>query len=334
MGALTAVVALTALAALVVVAGCASGSTSPASDPATAGDPPPTTPAATVPLRKPRHPATSAPLRIGVVANVAGYGAPRQQLVLRLGLKLIREDRGDYAVSWAHAHHINCIGLIYLNPNSPGTGCDEIELDNEPYWEGVDPRLWAQQADTVAKALRSRGITKPILLPLLAFASNKAFGAAGFDGNGNYTYQGETKPWVEWVNEGAPDIWQYVDGFAIHPYTGGTAPSYQSINTVRSELDAIPAAKGKPFWITEVGWPTGPSSDSWATTEANQATWLGQFIDAMKARTDVAAVVVYDLVDGTPAPYQSNLNAYGLLRIDGSPKPSLSVVRDAIAAAR
>ena len=299
-------------------------STPPGGPPVVTSTPAPAPPPAPAPSPSPSG------VMVGVTANVAGYGAPRQQLVLSMGAKLIREDRGDYAVSWAHSHGINCIGLIYLNPDSPGTGCDEIELDNEPYWQGVDPRVWAQQADSVAKTLRSRGITKPLLLPLLAFASNKALGS-GFDGNGNYTYQGVTKPWVEWVNEGAPDIWQYVDGFAIHPYTGGIAPSYQSMNTVRSELDAIPAAKGKPFWITEVGWPTGPSTQldpaGWATTEANQAAWLGQFIDAMKARTDVAAVVVYQLVDINTSDTTTSEDHYGLLQSDGTPKPAYAVVQ-------
>jgi hypothetical protein len=257
---------------------------------------------------------------------VAGYGPPRQQEVLASGIKLIREDRGDYAVAWAHANGINCIGLIYLDPNSPGVGCDEIELDNEPYWTSEDPRVWAQQADAVAKTLRARGITKPILLPLLAFSNDAALGS-GIHGNGDFTYDGVTKPFVEWVNEGAPDIWQYVDGFSIHPYSPNAPWTPTAMNDVRAELQAIPAAANKPFWITEFGWATGgnPSGD-WDTSEANQASWLASAIDQMKARSDVAAIVLYQFEDLNTNDATTSEDHYGLLRSDGSAKPAYAVV--------
>ena len=162
---------------------------------------------------------------------------------------------------------------------------------------------------------------------MLAFANNAALGS-GMDGNGNFTYNGVTKPWVTWINEGAPDIWQYVDGFAIHPYAPNAAWTPTSMDTVRAELNAIPAAKGKPFWVTEFGWATGgnPSGD-WKTTEANQASWLGSAIDSMKARGDVAAVVVYQMVDGSTSDTSSSEMHYGLLRTDGTAKPSYDVIK-------
>jgi Glycosyl hydrolase catalytic core len=337
----TTLLAVGALTVVVVfVSGCGSGPPAVTSTvPARTVEPPTTTvaqPGSTVgstttaapPVET--KPMTGAAMLIGVNANVAGYGAAREQLVLSDGFKLIREDRGDYAVSWAHAHGINCIGVIYLNPDSPGTGCDEIELDNEPYWENVDPIDWARQALAVAKTLRARGIDKPILLPLLA----EGYGAASFDGTGDYRYDGVTKPWVEWLNEGAPDIWQYVDGFSIHPYSPTSQWTPTAMNDVRAELQAIPAAANKPFWITEFGWATGGPSGGWAVTEANQAGWLATAIDQLKARSDVAAIVVYQLVDQDTSDTTTSEAHYGLLRTDGSAKPAYAVVRQAARASQ
>ena len=275
-----------------------------------------------VTTRRADPPTTGAGMAIGVVANVAGYGDARQRLVLKTGIKLIREDRGNYAVAWAHTHGINCIGIIFENADSPGTACDEIELDNEPYWQHVDPEAWARQSLAVARQLRARGIRKPILLPLLALAD----GSSDFDADGNYTYGGVTRSWVEWINRAAPAIWSYVDGFAVHPYATGVLPSGKVLDTVRAELDAIPAARHKPFWVTEIGWPTGPFANAAATSEVNQAEYLNLFIAAMRARGDVAAVVVYNLVDNAPAPYREPIDAYGLVQADGVAKPALAVV--------
>jgi hypothetical protein len=307
-----------------VVSGCGSKRSAVTVAPATSTVAQPGTSAHTTTAVAPATPKveTGAAMQIGVVANAAGYGESRKQLVLATGIKLIREDRGDYAVAWAHAHGINCIGIIFMNPDSPGTGCDEIELDNEPYWANVDPRAWARQALAVAKALRARGIEKPILLPLLALED----GSTNFDGSGDYTYDGVTKPWVQWLNEAAPELWRYVDGFAIHPYTLSGPPRFNAIDAVRAELNAIPDARAKPFWVTEIGWPTGPASDAAATTEGSQAVFLQLFINAMRARKDVAAVVVYNLVDLSPEPYTAIIDAYGLIHTDGSPKPALAVV--------
>ena len=139
---------------------------------------------------------------LGVIANVAGYGKPRWAAVEAIGAKILREDRGDWGAAYKAAHpDASILGICWLDANILAvTNCDEIELDNEPYWTaGLDPRTWAQKALACAQAIRAKGITKPLLLPLLSFANNEALGS-GFDGKGNYTVSGVSKPWVQWVN--------------------------------------------------------------------------------------------------------------------------------------
>ena len=113
----------------------------------------------------PPPPTSTSDFRVGVIANVAGYGAPMQQKVLAIGAKLIREDRGDFAVAWAKANGITDDCIISLDAASAGANCPVVELDNEPYnnnvWINGDVNQWAKKALSVAQQVKAATRTPP-----------------------------------------------------------------------------------------------------------------------------------------------------------------------------
>ncbi len=261
----------------------------------------------------PATPTTAGP-SFGI--NTCCGGTTEENRILATGLKLIRTDRGNYEIAFAHQHNIKVDGIVWLDPNSAGAAADILELDNEPYynnWNGLGgPVQWAQKARDTAKALKAAYPNKPILLPLL-----------GNTNNGDVLVNGSWQPLVNVINQAAPDIWQYVDGMAIHPYTRPNAPSYSVIDRVRTQLKTIGTKADKPFWVTEMGWPTG-GTDGSGVSEALQAQYTGQFIDTMRARADVASIIVYKVSDDPPS--SSSESYYGLFRYDGTQKPSFNTV--------
>ena len=125
-----------------------------------------------------------------------------------------------------------------------------------------------------------------------------------------------------------------MQGFAIHPYSPDMAWSPTSMDTVRAQLQAIPDAKDKPFHITEFGWATGgnDTSTDWATTEATQAAWFADALPKMMARSDVAKIYVYQLVDQQTSNVGNSEMHYGLLHDDQvTQKPAYAKVKALIA---
>jgi beta-xylosidase len=79
-----------------------------------------------------------------------------------------------------------------------------------------------------------------------------------------------------------------------------------------------------PIWITEFGWSTGqtsqPADYERAVSESQQATYLTQALEEFARFPQVRAAFWYTDVDhATPDPHQ---NGFGLMRTDGSRKPS------------
>lgn len=73
-----------------------------------------------------------------------------------------------------------------------------------------------------------------------------------------------------------------------------------------------------PFWITEIGWSTKSVSDE------VQAANLSTAYDACNARDDVQSAIWFQRIDIPPAGL-----AFGLLRADGSKKPSWDASKQA-----
>lgn len=285
------------------------------------------TQSATVTAAPAPAPAASSSMRVGLNANVAGYGDPMKQNVLNIGAKLIREDRGDYALSWARANGITDDCIVWLDPNSAGAQCPIVELDNEPYenhWNNTDVYQWARKAQSVAQQIKAAHPSTIVLLPIGPSYSN-----------GDTTLpDGSTRDTILAINDAAPTIWNSIDGIAIHPYSQPSGPvpgRFPVLDKWRTNLRAI-GHGSLPFYVTEIGWPTG--GNNWnpgGQTEQQQSDYLGQFIDTCKTRGDVAAIFVYQLQDWGPRDTDSE-HYFGLLRPDGSAKPAYSTVKQRIAA--
>jgi hypothetical protein len=95
---------------------------------------------------------------------------------------------------------------------------------------------------------------------------------------------------------------------------------------------------GKPIWMSELGWsstngsPTSCTRGMWAgqkpsgVSEANQAAFLTKAYSCLANDPYVTKADWFTMRDTSAEPVDE-LNHYGLLRTDGSPKPALSAFR-------
>jgi polysaccharide biosynthesis protein PslG len=206
-----------------------------------------------------------------------------------------------------------------------------FELWNEPYYSngnnGVyDPGAYARMVKAAAIAGRSADSGAQFLLA----AEN--------------TSQLVNSTWVWWVDalyQAVPDLNNYFDGVAVHPYgddltslsfpTVGVA--YNGYNQVR-RVESIRqefvnhGASDKPLWLTEIGWPTCSSGSTRCTTQAGQASDLTAVFNYARGSWSsyVKAVFVYCFQDNG-ADSTNSENDYGLVDYNGNPKAALSVFK-------
>jgi len=124
------------------------------------------------------------------------------------------------------------------------------------------------------------------------------------------------------------DLSAFMDEGVIHPYDGGRVPT----TNLQSHINGIRAISGSdPLIATEVGYHTAMLSGNpwhWAVTELAQGKYtLRQFLELFNA--GVRRSFAYELIDqGTDfADLEQN---FGLLRLNGSPKPAFSGLRNLI----
>lgn len=148
--------------------------------------------------------------------------------------------------------------------------------------------------------------------------------------------------WVWWVDalyRAVPDLNKYFDGVSVHPYghdiTGldpafPNAPYYgyqqmRRIELIRQQFVAHGAA-GKPFWSTEVGWPTCQHGTPRCVTLQGQAASLRALLNYSQTRWKswMRAVFIY-YFDDQPGPRSDSDNDYGLVYSNDQAKPSLNV---------
>jgi polysaccharide biosynthesis protein PslG len=179
------------------------------------------------------------------------------------------------------------------------------------------------------------------LFKLAATAGRKANPQARFliaaDTSG-LTDSGNEVPWVEGMYAAVPDLNQYFDGVAAHPYSAPHGPLVFAAGSARrfefrrlETLHGMFLAEGanKPFWITEVGWSTCPGSPTDCVTEAQQATYVGQVLDEIRRSYSswVKAVFFYNYRDSPDSTDPSDKEQwFGLIRRSGSAKPAWAVL--------
>lgn len=146
--------------------------------------------------------------------------------------------------------------------------------------------------------------------------------------------------WVSWTDAmyaAVPDLNNYFDAVAVHPYSKTYAPEapihgyvhdkFRRIATIHDHFSAH-GGGFKPLWITEVGWSTC-SDRSRCVSEADQAAYTSKLFSKVQGeyRDVVGAVFVYCASDLGPAGSSDAEKNFGLTREDGSPKPAWAALR-------
>jgi len=104
---------------------------------------------------------------------------------------------------------------------------------------------------------------------------------------------------------------------ALAPTASLAMPSYRRLPDLLAELDAL--HPGLPLLITEMGYTTAPTPyRSVAFTEEQQAAYMGEAVDLLRAHPRVRLGMWFNLQDNPDWPA-------GLVRADGTAKPAWSV---------
>jgi hypothetical protein len=211
------------------------------------------------------------------------------------------------------------------NPSLPYRPAQYFEIWNEPYWinfaaGGSNPSTYAKMYKAAVVAGRAANPDAKYLI------------SADLTGYASSSTQVE---WIDAMYTAVPDLSNYIDGVAVHPYSQPRGPDvysygarwdFRRVADIRNKF--LNHNSDKPFWLTEIGWPTCPSASS-CVSESNQAAYTQRMIDILKTdySSFVRAVVLYNYHDSTsPSPTNAE-NYFGLLRPDGTPKPSWTVLK-------
>jgi polysaccharide biosynthesis protein PslG len=152
------------------------------------------------------------------------------------------------------------------------------------------------------------------------------------------------RSWVWWVDamyQAVPDLNNYFDGASVHPYGHDIThrspaivgqPYYgydqmRRIELIRKQFVNHGAAS-KPFWATEVGWPTCTHGTIRCVTPAGQLTSLDTLMRYARTRwkSYVRAVFVF-YFDDVGRNSADPDNDYGLIYYNRRPKPALPAFR-------
>jgi Big-like domain-containing protein/putative glycosyl hydrolase len=204
--------------------------------------------------------------------------------------------------------------LAFYKANTTPTQTPTVEVLNEPggTW------FWGSSAASSTSAACYRDLLKKTHAAFHGQYGSSAPKILGtLDGSGGFAFG---KAWVtsDWAT--------YVDGFIVHPY-GGTGSRTSSALGNRARVEDAHAMTGGPIYITEVGWPTATSqsstSDSLQWSESEQAANITGFIGWAASTGYVAEVVYFNYHDFGARDW------YGVVRSDGSHKPSYEALRQA-----
>lgn len=158
---------------------------------------------------------------------------------------------------------------------------------------------------------------------------------AGSLANSDYSFTGRT------LAAGAA---HHFDAWSVHPYALGRSPlQHDPAHPIASPVDGLPlvhsalvaAGDGdRPLWLTEFGHSTCSARNqpqSWmnCVSEAEQATYLRQYLELFRSLPYVRLATYYELLDGDVT--DDLQSRFGVLRADGAPKPAYGAFAAAVA---
>jgi hypothetical protein len=195
-----------------------------------------------------------------------------------------------------------------------------IELGNEPYFGEMSAEEYAATVGPVLEEVNRLNLPVTVVLPSRVYGSNTS--------------------WMDTLYKLIPNLNDYFDAFAEHPYWYGHEPAstgpagpFGRIDTTRRRMNEH-GANTKAIWITEYGESTAECGEE-CVGEDTQAAHLKQMLDAIVTRSDwgVKMISVFQLRDrGTES--SDRERQFGLIREDGSPKPAYPIVESAMDAFR
>ncbi len=191
-----------------------------------------------------------------------------------------------------------------------------VELGNEPYFGEMSVEDYAA---TVRPALEE---IQRLQLPVRVVLPSRVYG--------------NDTDWIDGLYALIPNLNSYFYAFADHPYWYGHDPAevdaagpFGRIEKLRERMNAH-GANTKPIFLTEYGESTASCGEE-CISEAVQAQHLKQMLDAIVSRPDwgVKMLSVFQLLDRGTDSSDRELQ-FGLLRQNGTEKPSYPLVHDAI----
>lgn len=217
------------------------------------------------------------------------------------------------------------------HPGLKGSAVTAVELLNEPYFSNgnagnYDPARYARLVR--ATAIAARRVDPRVRLLLEADMATHQYANNVF------------RWWVDSLYRAMPTLNHYFDGVAMHDYgsdvTHRTPIRYgqpyanfdrtRRIEDVRAQFVRHHAAN-KPFWIMESGFTTCRVHNIDCVSEAAQAADLRTLLGDIQGsyRRWVQAIFVYRFQDDNRG--TGFYDAYGLMRVNGTPKPAMSVFK-------
>ncbi len=192
----------------------------------------------------------------------------------------------------------------------------KFELGNEPYFGGMSASLYATTVRPTLEEVKRLGLTAKIVLPSRVYGNDTS--------------------WMDTLYKQIPNLNELFFGFADHPYWYGHDPAQVDaagplgrVAKLRSRMNEV-GANSKPILITEYGESTASCGEE-CVSEATQAQHLAEMIEAVTSHPEwgIEMLSVFQLLDrGTGSPDRER--QFGLLRQDGTPKPSYAVVDSAM----
>ena len=191
-----------------------------------------------------------------------------------------------------------------------------FELGNEPYFGEMSPAEYADTVRATLEEVKRLGLPAKIVLPSRVYGNDTS--------------------WMDTLYQRIPNLNELFYAFADHPYwyahdpaQAGPAGPFGRIETLRRRMNEL-GANTKPIFITEYGESTASCGEE-CTSEAGQAEHLSEMLAAVISNPDwgVKMLSVFQLRDRGTGSSDRELQ-FGLLRQDGTPKPSYAVVSSAM----
>jgi Bacterial Ig domain len=188
-----------------------------------------------------------------------------------------------------------------------------IELGNEPYFGEMSATLYADTVRPTLEAIKSLGLPVKVILVSRVYGTDTA--------------------WIDTLYARIPSLNNLFYGFADHPYWYGRDPGTISAAGPFGRVDVLrrrmneKGASAKPIWITEYGQSTA-SCGIECVSETVQAEHLKKFLNTAATRTEwkIETFFPFQLRDRSTGSSDRE-HGFGLLRYNGTAKPSYSVVR-------